>query len=210
MSVSQVSYFPESRLFTCKRQLREADAYTTRGALIHHVYNGHSDNRHTFSSLNIQVEAIECKHLIRYILTHKCDACEVAPGRRHHKLKTTRKFISTLLILTTVAPFLVIEPLNPLGTPGRGHIHATAAQRNVRSNSLLKAHLGDVAGRKRVRLVCSSESAAQWHHNQRFCLIKDGHLASERGKETWDFQRICMGFVAPRDQRLSERQRCTA
>ena len=158
MSVSQVSYFPESRLFTCKRQLREADAYTTRGALIHHVYNGHSDNRHTFSSLNIQVEAIECKHLIRFILTHKCDACEVAPGRRHHKLKTTRKFISTLLILTTVAPFLVIEPLNPLGTPGRGHIHATAAQRNVRSNSLLKAHLGDVAGRKRIRLVCSSDS----------------------------------------------------
>ena len=48
-----------------------------------------------------------------------------------------------------------------LGTPGRGRIHATAAQRNVRSNPLLKAHLEDVAGRKRVCLVCSSESAAQ-------------------------------------------------
>ena len=71
-----------------------------------------------------------------------------------------------------------------LGTPGRGHIHATAAQRNVRSNPLLKAHLGDVAGRKRVGLVCSSESAAQWHHNQRFRLIKDSHLPQETGKET--------------------------
>ena len=45
---------------------------------------------------------------------------------------------------------------------------------------------------------------------ERFRLIKDGHLPSERGKETWDFQRICTGFVAPRDQRLGERQRCTA
>jgi len=47
-----------------------------------------------------------------------------------------------------------------LDTPCRGHIHATVAQRNIRSNPL-KAHLGDVAGRKRVGLVCSSESAAQ-------------------------------------------------
>ena len=45
---------------------------------------------------------------------------------------------------------------------------------------------------------------------QRFRLIKDGHLPWERGKETWDFQRICTGFVAPRDQRLGERQRRTA
>ena len=37
--------------------------------------------------------------------------------------------------------------VSELGTPGRGHIHATAAQRVVRSNPLLKAHLGDVAGR---------------------------------------------------------------
>ena len=35
------------------------------------------------------------------------------------------------------------------------------AQHVVRSNPLLTAHLGDVAGRKRVGLVCSSESAAQ-------------------------------------------------
>jgi len=61
-----------------------------------------------------------------------------------------------------------------LGTPSRGHIHVTAAQLNVRSNNpLLKAYLGNVSGRKRVGLVCNSESAAQWHHNQRFHLIKD-------------------------------------
>jgi len=74
--------------------------------------------------------------------------------------------------------------VSELGTPGRGHIHATTAQRNVRSSPFLKAHLGDVTDRKRVGLVCSSESVAQWHHNQRFRLIKDSHLPQEKGKET--------------------------
>jgi len=86
-------------------------------------------------------------------------------------------FADDLLVFVSVA-------VGELGTPGRGHIHATAAQRNVRSNPLLKAHLGDVAGRKRVGRVCSSESAAQWHHNQRLCLVKDSHPPQERGKET--------------------------
>jgi len=54
-----------------------------------------------------------------------------------------------------------------LGTPCQGHIHVTTAQRNVCSTPFLRDHLGDVACRKRVSLVCSSESAAQWHHNQR-------------------------------------------
>jgi len=85
-------------------------------------------------------------------------------------------FADDLLVFVSVA-------VSELGTPGQGHIQATAAQRNVCSNPLLKAHLDDVAGRKRVSPVCSSESAAQWHHNQRFRLIKDGHLPSERGKE---------------------------
>jgi len=48
-----------------------------------------------------------------------------------------------------------------LGTPSRGHIHVTAAQRNVHSNPSLKAHLSDVAGRKRIGLVCSSVSDSQ-------------------------------------------------
>ena len=54
----------------------------------------------------------------------------------------------------------VTVPVSKLGTPDRGHIYATAAQRNVRSNPL-NAHLSDTASRKRISLVCSSESAAQ-------------------------------------------------
>ena len=61
-------------------------------------------------------------------------------------------FADDLLVFVSVA-------VHELGAPGRGHIHATAAQRVVRSNPLLKALLGDIAGRERVGLVCSSESA---------------------------------------------------
>ena len=39
--------------------------------------------------------------------------------------------------------------------------------------------------RKCVSLVCRNESAAQCHHNQRFRVIKDGHLPSERGEEKY-------------------------
>jgi len=82
----------------------------------------------------------------------------------------THSFDSCLLM--TFLSSCVSVAVGEVGTHGRGHIHATAAQRNVRSNPLLKAHLGDVASRKRVGLVRSSESAAQWHHNQRFrCLL---------------------------------------
>jgi len=63
-------------------------------------------------------------------------------------------FADDLLVFVSVA-------VGKLGTPSRGHIQATVAQRNVCSNPLLKARLGNVAGRKRVSLVCSSESAAQ-------------------------------------------------
>jgi len=63
-------------------------------------------------------------------------------------------FAGDLLVFVTVA-------VGELGTPGRGHIHAMAAQRNVRSYLFVKAHLEDVASRKSVILVCSSESAAQ-------------------------------------------------
>jgi len=72
---------------------------------------------------------------------------------------TASLFADDLLVFVSVV-------VGELGAPGQGHIHATVAQRNVRSNTLLKAHLGNVASRKRVRLVCSSESDAQWHHNQ--------------------------------------------
>jgi len=86
-------------------------------------------------------------------------------------------FTDDLLVFVSVT-------VHELGAPGRGHIHATAAQRVVRSNPLLKALLGDIAGRERVGLVCSNESPTQWHHNQRIRLIKDGHLPKQRGKET--------------------------
>jgi len=66
-------------------------------------------------------------------------------------------FADDLLVFVNLA-------VGELGTPGRRHIHATAALRNVRSY-LLKAHFSDAASRKRIGLVCSSESAAQWHHN---------------------------------------------
>jgi len=68
-----------------------------------------------------------------------------------------------------------------LGMPGQGHIHATAARRNGRSNPLMKAYLGDVAGRKRVLL---SVFAAQLQLNQRFRLFKDGHLPDEPAANT--------------------------
>jgi len=86
-------------------------------------------------------------------------------------------FPDDLLVFVSVA-------FGELGTPDQGHIHATTPQRNVRSHPLLKDNLGDVVGRKRVGLVCSSESAVQCHHYQRFRLIKGGHLPQERGKKT--------------------------
>ena len=39
----------------------------------------------------ISASIIECNHLKRYILAHRCDACDAAPGRHHHKVKATKK-----------------------------------------------------------------------------------------------------------------------
>ena len=55
-----------------------------------------------------------------------------------------------------------------------------------------------------------SNSASYHGLRQRIRLIKHGHLPQERRKKTWNFQRICTGFVASRGQRLGERQRRTA
>jgi len=68
-------------------------------------------------------------------------------------------FTDDLLVFVNLA-------VGEFGTPGRGRIHATTVQRNVRSYPL-KAHFSDAASRKRIGLVCNSESAAQWNHNQR-------------------------------------------
>ena len=56
---------------------------------IYHTSHGHCNNRQTV--LNLQAKDIECNHLKRYILAHRCDACETVPGRRHHKVKSTQK-----------------------------------------------------------------------------------------------------------------------
>jgi len=85
-------------------------------------------------------------------------------------------FADDLLVFVSVA-------VGELGTPCRGHIHATAAQHNVRSNPLLKAHLGNLASRKRVSLSAAVKVLHR-AHNQQFRLIKDIHLPYGRGKET--------------------------
>jgi len=50
--------------------------------------------------------------------------------------------------------------------------------------------------------------------SQRACHVNGSVLSKTaifpRGKETWEIQRICTGFVAPRGQRIGERQRRTA
>ena len=58
-------------------------------AEVYHTSHGHCNNRQTVS--NLQAKGIECNHSKRYILAHKCDACDAAPGRRHHKVRTTTK-----------------------------------------------------------------------------------------------------------------------
>ena len=56
---------------------------------VYHTSHGHCNNRQTV--LNLQAKGIECNHLKRYILAHKCDACDAAPGRRHCKVRATTK-----------------------------------------------------------------------------------------------------------------------
>jgi len=84
-------------------------------------------------------------------------------------------FADDLFVFVNVA-------VSELGTSGRGHIHVTTTQHNVYSNPL-KAHLSDAASRKRVSLVCSSESATQWHHNQQFSLIKTAIFPQKEGRK---------------------------
>jgi len=52
---------------------------------IYQTSHGHCNNRQTVA------KGIECNHLKRYILVHRCDACDAVPGRRHHKVKATKK-----------------------------------------------------------------------------------------------------------------------
>ena len=78
---------------------------------IYHTSHGHCNNRQTV--LNLQAKGIECNHLKRYILTHRCDACDAAQGLRHHKVKATMKATRKLKSTSrTAAP-----PSLPTATP---------------------------------------------------------------------------------------------
>jgi len=58
-------------------------------AEIHYTSHGHCNNRQTV--LSLQAKGFECNHLKCYLLAHRCDACDAAAGRRHHKVKATTK-----------------------------------------------------------------------------------------------------------------------
>ena len=81
-------------------------------------HTSHCNNHQTV--LNLQAKGIECNYLKRYILAHRCDACDAAPSRRHHKVKATKKAKrKAKSILKTAAPVAtVIAPAfdsqNPL------------------------------------------------------------------------------------------------
>ena len=84
----------------------------------YHTSHGHSNNLQTV--LNLQAKGIECNHLKRYILAHRCDACDAAPGRRHHKVKATKKAKrKAKSIIKTAAPVAAVtapafDSQNPL------------------------------------------------------------------------------------------------
>jgi len=70
---------------------------------MYHTSHGHCNNRQTV--LNLQAKGIECNHLKRYILAHRCEACDAAPGRHRHKMKATKKAKrKTKSISTSAAP----------------------------------------------------------------------------------------------------------
>jgi len=87
-------------------------------AVIYHTSHGHFNNRHTV--LNLQAKGVECNHLKRYILAHRCNACDAAPGRRYHKVKATakakRKTKSTSKTVASVGTAIApaFESQNPL------------------------------------------------------------------------------------------------
>ena len=56
---------------------------------IYHTSHGHCNNRQTV--LNLQAKGIECNHLKRYILAHRCDVYVATPGRHNHKMYSQRK-----------------------------------------------------------------------------------------------------------------------
>ena len=89
------AYFTQDRIERRFQQRYELMLQRREMAEIYHTSHGHCNNRQTV--LNLQAKGIECNHLKRYILAHRCDACEAAPGRRHHNCDLS---IMTALTLT--------------------------------------------------------------------------------------------------------------
>ena len=70
---------------------------------IYHNSHGHCNSCQTV--LNLQARGIQCNHLKRYILAHRCNSCDASPGRRINKVQATKKANrKTKPISTTVAP----------------------------------------------------------------------------------------------------------
>ena len=68
---------------------------------IYHTFHGHCNNSQNV--LNLQVKGIPCDHLKRYVLAHRCDACDAAPGCCQVKVTKTAEH-KTKSISKTVAP----------------------------------------------------------------------------------------------------------
>jgi len=97
------AYLNQDRLKGRFQQRYELMIKRQEMASIYHTSHGHWNNRQTV--LNLQSKGIERKHLKRYILAHRCDACDAAPGRHHHKVKATMKAKrKTKLTSKTAAP----------------------------------------------------------------------------------------------------------
>ena len=82
-------YLNQDRIEGRFQQRYELSLTRREMAGIYHTSHGHCNNRQTV--MNLQAQCIECNNLMHYILAHRCDACDAAPGRRHHKVKATVK-----------------------------------------------------------------------------------------------------------------------
>jgi len=112
------AYLTQDRIEGRFQQRYELMVKRREMAGIYHTSHGHCNNRQTV--LHLQAKGIECNYLKRYILAHRCDACDAAPGRRHHKVTATKKATRKVKSISkTAAPVaMVIAPAfdsqNPL------------------------------------------------------------------------------------------------
>ena len=101
------AYLTQDRLEGRFQQRYELMLQRREMAGIYHTSHGHCNNRQTV--VNLMAKGIESNHLKRYILAHKYDGCDAAPGRRHHKVKPTKKAKrKTKSISKTAAPVATV------------------------------------------------------------------------------------------------------